>query len=461
VDVCRPQARQVRPSWNSELICRILAEARAPALGRIPEFPHKFIDFGCSEVAMPGRSITMLTTDRAVDRRILLEADALEADGWTVAILAPPGQPDDSRVTRVARPNAADAPAPNPVAGRAGSVLRRAVSSQWPLISRVRAVVTHHVVNPEPFQRRLMLPAALARSADIIVAHDLPMLPTAAAAARHHSAKLVYDSHELYCEQEFGRRIRRSWSEIERRHIGHCDAVITINPSIAAELQRRYRLDRVHVVQNAERAGARPPANERLFHTAFGLHAAAIVVLFQGGLSAHRHLDSLIDAMDHVAAPAVHLVLLGDGPIKGWLLRRARRSPSRSRIHFHPAVPQRDLPRFTAAADIGIIPYQATCLNNLYCTPNKLFEFVAAGVPIIATDLPELKRVVAGHGLGMISDTSTPRSIASAIDEFVRDEARMRACRVNALAARRQLNWETESKVLVEIYRALERVPLR
>jgi glycosyltransferase involved in cell wall biosynthesis len=124
-------------------------------------------------------------------------------------------------------------------------------------------------------------------------------------------------------------------------------------------------------------------------------------------------------------------------------------------------VPQRDLPRFTAAADIGIIPYQATCLNNLYCTPNKLFEFVAAGVPIIATDLPELKRVVAGHGLGMISDTSTPRSIASAIDEFVRDEARMRACRVNALAARRQLNWETESKVLVEIYRALERVPLR
>src|SRR5581483_7458880 len=90
------------------------------------------------------------------------------------------------------------------------------------------------------FQAPAIIPA--------IMAHDLPVLPAAVAAAKHHGARLVYDSHELYCEQEFEPQLQRMWSAIERRVIGACDTVITVNRSIAGELKRRYDLRNVDVV---------------------------------------------------------------------------------------------------------------------------------------------------------------------------------------------------------------------
>jgi glycosyltransferase involved in cell wall biosynthesis len=404
---------------------------------------------------MSSPTILMLTADRVIDRRILLQAHSLTSDGWTVTILAPPG-PEAEGCPAVVRVGAAGAGQGKRAAGMA-QLLHRLASRDGACMSRLRGLVAHHLVNPEPLRRRLMLPAALERPADVIVAHDLPMLPTAALAARHHGARLVYDSHELYSEQEFSGRVRRSWANLERQYIGACDAVITINASIADELRRRYGLDRVEVVQNAERASPDPPRNDRRFHRAFGLAASVNVVLFQGGLSAHRHLEALVDAMGYVAAPTVHLVLLGDGPLRHRLGRRAQRSRARARIHFHPAVGQAELLTYTASADVGVIPYQATCLNNLYCTPNKLFEYIAAGIPIIATDLPELRRAVHDNAIGLVTNTSTPSGIAKAIDDLVGDAAKIAALRANAAAARGRLNWEVESKILIEVYRRLRR----
>lgn len=399
----------------------------------------------------------MLTTDQAIDRRILLEAEALAADGWEVSILAMPGSgPEDPRVVRVGADGTPSPARTEWAILRLYRFLRRFGAMNGPWANKLKSAVWRHLISPDEFARKIMLPEALRRHADVVIAHDLPILPTALAAASHHGAKLVYDSHELYCEQELEPRLQRMWSDIERRTIGACDAVITVNPSIARELERRYGLKRVDVVQNADRADGPAPPKGRLFHRAFNLDAAAVVVLFQGGILAGRNLESLIDAMRFVAAPSIHLVLLGDGALAKELSQRAVAAGVAGRVHHHPAVAQADLLRYTASADVGIIPYQATCLNNLYCTPNKLFEFIAAAVPMLATDLPELRRLVAGNDIGLMMDASSPRAIARALDGIVAGTSNLAQLRLNVIEARRRLNWAEESKILVEIMRRLK-----
>jgi glycosyltransferase involved in cell wall biosynthesis len=157
-----------------------------------------------------------------------------------------------------------------------------------------------------------------------------------------------------------------------------------------------------------------------------------------------------------VTVPALHLVFLGDGALKSRLARRAETVGVGGRVHFHPAVAQGDLLRHTASADLGIIPYQATCLNNLYCTPNKLFEFIAAAVPVLATDLPELRRLIAGNHIGLMMDSASPQAIARTLDGIVADQARREQLRGNVIDARSRLNWAAEGKILVDIFRRLK-----
>jgi glycosyltransferase involved in cell wall biosynthesis len=401
--------------------------------------------------------ILMLTTDQAIDRRILLEADALTGDGWEVTILAMPGSgPDPPNVVRIGTNGRVKSLQKEWTILALYRFARRLVSMNGAWAGRARSMVWRHWISPDEFARRLMLPEALRYPADVVVAHDLPILPTAVETAKYHGAKLVYDSHELYCEQEFEQPLQHMWSAVETRTIGACDAVITVNPSIARELTTRYGPARVEVVQNAERADGPAPAKGRLFHQAFGLDAAAVVVLFQGGLIAGRNLETLVDAMAFVTTPAVHLVFLGNGALARRLSRRAKERKVNGRVHFHPSVAQDGLLRYTASADVGVIPYQPTCLNNLYCTPNKLFEYIAAAVPIIASDLPELRRLVAGNDIGLMIDTSSPAAIAHAIDNLTADVVRLGRLRANIEEARKRLNWAAESKTLVDIFRRLK-----
>jgi len=138
------------------------------------------------------------------------------------------------------------------------------------------------------------------------------MLPAATQLAEACGARLVYDSHELYSEQEFSVREKRRWAEIEAKYIGACDVLIAVNQSIATELEQRYGVSGVRVIYNAERT-RQAPAVTRKLHQTFGLPADKKIVLLQGGLSAGHNLEVLVDAMRYVQNPSVVLVVLGDG----------------------------------------------------------------------------------------------------------------------------------------------------
>ena len=402
----------------------------------------------------------MFTRDQQIDRRILYEADALEADGWSVSIFAVPRGdstgPEDRRVIRIGGGEASagwsSGTGPLLKAYRwLGRILP--VNNRWIMALRAIALSLYRG-GADAFVVKLFERAIAESVADVYVAHDLPMLPVAVAAVDRHGGRLVYDSHELFAEQELTSVERRLWRRLEARLIRRCDLVITINPSIARELEGRYGIGPVAVVHNAERVEQELPRGRRL-HERLGLPEAARVLLYQGGLSEGRNLDTVVRMIPLLRSPALHVVFLGDGLLAGSLARLAANLGVSERIHLLPAVPQAKLLGFTTSADAGLIPYRANCLNTYYCTPNKLFEFIAAGVPIIATDLPELRRLVVDNGIGLVGDTDTPEALARLVDAMFEEPGGPGRFADALRAAGKRINWQVEGVKLIEMYRRL------
>jgi glycosyltransferase involved in cell wall biosynthesis len=401
-----------------------------------------------------GKSVVIVSNDREIDRRIVLMADTVEAAGWQVTIVAMPtgdeSQRDDRRVVRLNLQRS------NTVRARSATLyrgLRRVVPASAANLMRYLAL--RFVADPERYFFNLYSGVLSTMKPDVFVAVDLPVLGVTRWAAENAGALLVYDSHELFAEQDQSAWENARWRQIEEKHIRSCDAVITVNQSIARELERRYSLPAVNVVYNAVRL-PQVLVQSKIFHRLYDLSPGDKIVLLQGGLSPGRNLEALVEAMRFVSGSIVHLVILGNGEMLERLKAITNRFDLLKRVHFHPAVPQDMLLSFTAAADIGVIPYQATCMNNLFCTPNKLFEYITAGVPILANDLPEIRRIVAGHDIGQVADLGGAKKIAALIDDCFKCESRLAHWRSNLQSVREILSWQQEEKTVLKIFDALQ-----
>lgn len=290
--------------------------------------------------------------------------------------------------------------------------------------------------------------------ADVVVAHDLPALRAGVALAEHWDVPLVYDAHELYSEQvTFTRRQKWICNTREKHFIGRADVVFTVNQSIAEEMGRRYGIKTPRVLLNAGEQPKLPmpevgpdPIRSRL-----NLPKDKRIVLLQGGLSPHRNIETLASAAKHLRASDAVVVILGSGSIESELSEIGRRDGTLgSRLFLLPAVPQDQLIAYSAGADLGVIPYPAVDLNTRFCTPNKLFEYIAAGVPIAANDLPELRRYVKDTGFGEVGNTSTPGELAALIDRMLATPGMLEACRARIAEHGRRFSWDTEGQGYLE-----------
>jgi glycosyltransferase involved in cell wall biosynthesis len=286
--------------------------------------------------------------------------------------------------------------------------------------------------------------------------HDLTGMVAARTAHARSGGWLVYDSHELFVAAGTVARLPSAvrWliGRLERSYVKRCDAVITVNDSIASALQRAYGV-RPMVVMNCPPVPSEQPAHSTSpLRTTLGLSDRP-VLLHHGGLSEGRGIEQTIDAMEHLSRD-VALVILGNGSMTTAIRERAARSGGR--IHHHPAVPVSELLDWVAGADVGVIAFQPVEENNVLATPNKLFECFAAGVPVVVSNFPEMSRIVNGHGVGRTCDPRDPRSIASAAAAILSGGRRAwaEACRRAALD---RFSWEQQAQRLFEVYDDLPR----
>ena len=427
--------------------------------------------------------ILMLTDDRVIDRRILQEAESLIDRGHEVILIAAAqdGQtahewagrvkveriPDDVRVPSRRHPlltlGSACVVMALSEAPRLRRLLRGPLKCLGALVKGPEALVRvlagrSRSAGPSSPLELAILDRVDQYRPDLIHAHDLPRLRVAVHAKRQAGVPLIYDAHELYPEINTLSPVdKRALERLEGRFARHCDRVITVNPFIAREMARRYAIPTPEVLFNAidRPEGFDPQHKPDRFRAELPIAPDKAILLYQGWMSATRGLQDLVNAMAHVP-DRVHLVMMGYGEARAELERIVRDRGLGRRVHFKDAVPVTELLWWTASADAGIIPYRPVDLNNYYCSPNKLFEFIQASLPLIVNDLPFLRQVVGQEGFGVVAPLDGAELIGLAISEMF-DPARggPGRFRPRLLARASEYNWTHEESRLLAIYRAL------
>jgi glycosyltransferase involved in cell wall biosynthesis len=303
------------------------------------------------------------------------------------------------------------------------------------------------------FTIRALGPALRAAGA-VYHAHDLINLQVAHDAARKLGARLVYDAHELFPEManRWVRLKRGSWRRLEGRLLPRADLSITVNELIADEMSRRYHVPPPLVVLNCPDPPADfdPDARYDRIREQLALLPERKIVLYQGWMSEGRGLENLVRSARLLPDGAV-IVFMGYGEYEATLREMARAEPEGS-VYFIPAVPQRDLLAYCASADVGVIPYQAVDLNNYYTSPNKLFDFIQAALPIVASDLPYLRKVIVGDRLGVVAKLDTPQAYASALNGLLARPDETAGVRANLRRVAPRYTWTAQGERLVEAY---------
>jgi glycosyltransferase involved in cell wall biosynthesis len=287
-------------------------------------------------------------------------------------------------------------------------------------------------------------------------AHNVHVAPAAWISSRLRRAKLIYDAHELYDEASGGLPLPQVTAPItraaERFMVRRSDAVFTTNVSRVEHLRERYGRESIEVLGNV------PLRVEEVVPLDPGYPSGGPIVLYQGGIYARERafretLEALADLAD------VHLVIIGFGREHDLhLVRRwADECGVAGRVHLLPPRSFDELVRTAAGASVGLVPIKANRTNHRLGDTNKLFEYLMAGLPVAASDLPEIRRVViqGDPPVGELFDPNSATSIAEAIRRVLSDPAYERRREEARRLALKQFNWEIEERRLVGVYRTV------
>jgi glycosyltransferase involved in cell wall biosynthesis len=410
-------------------------------------------------------AMVTLSTVRG-DSRVIEEARALGARGLQVVVLSPrlssvqqPAPADGGGVrfvelgardwlaagrqrgVRRRDPEAADraigvsageaASAAHPVHGILGRIReqRRAAGVRGVVAVAVQSVRAR--VRSRAFARTAA--ASVRRLGPAVVhCHDLPAAHWAIDWAPP-GARIMYDAHEIYEElagmPDYRRARYRRW---QRDVAGRVDALIVANEGIGHYLRRQYpSLPEPVVVRNSHASIRREKAavGRGDIRSDLGIPESASLAVYIGGVTRFRGLATLVESIPFVPS-SWHVAVLGTGPLREPLMRRADAlSPdARTRLHWGDPVPPEVVVDYVSSATVGLILYEPVCLNHQVATPNKLWEFAAAGLPIVASALPALASEIRTHDLGVVvRDAADPRCIGDALASLTPDSIRKHA----------------------------------
>lgn len=317
--------------------------------------------------------------------------------------------------------------------------------------------------------------AALARGTrfDLVWANDYDTLWPALQIARATGARVVYDSHEIWLEtvnQFFPRdaplfkRVafkvivelcRLIGNRLEPRFARQADAVVTANESFAEVLSSRLGRSDVGVILNCPER--RPLERSNRLRKELGLGDEQQIVLYQGMMNPGRGLSELVESARYLQSD-VRLVLLGGGMLLPSLRQRAKELNLEDRVLFPGPVAQAELHQWTESSDLGVLVLDPINLSKRLALANKIFEYMGAGVPILATDLPENRRILDRCDCGWLISDWSPPSLAAHIMRLLAqpDERRRRAANGRRWVEERY-NWEVESAKVIDTVRPLLR----
>lgn len=285
---------------------------------------------------------------------------------------------------------------------------------------------------------------------DCLLSNDLDTLLPSFLISKIKRTKLIYDSHEYFTEvPELVSRpkVQKVWRSIEEFVLPKMKEMITVNESIANLFREKYGI-KVHVIRNIPMRKMLPePADKESLNLPDDKH---ILILQGSGINIHRGSEELVDAMRYL--DDCMLLIIGGGDVLPILKQKVAENHWEDRARFFPRMPYKEMMAITRLAELGFTLDKPNNLNYLFSLPNKLFDYVQANVPIVASHLPEIERVIKDYNIGTFIEEHNPEHIAEKIRETLSDEETLETWKNNLNFAAQELCWENEEQILIKIY---------
>lgn len=290
----------------------------------------------------------------------------------------------------------------------------------------------------------------LFHKAHLLLSNDLDTALPNYFISRLKGVKMIYDSHEYFTETPelvHRPRVQRVWKRIEGFVVPKLKEMITVCDSIAELFEQKYGV-RCHVVRNIPPRAALPPQGDK---KALGLPEDKHLLVLQGsGINIQRGAEELVESMQYL--DDCYLMVIGGGDVLPVLKQMVADLHIEDRVRFLPRMPYQQMMAYTQLAELGFILDKDTNLNYRFCLPNKLFDFIQAGVPIVSSNLVEVGKIIKKYNIGLFIPDHDPKSIAATVKDGLSDPLRREVWKNGLARAAEDLCWEKESQMLSEIY---------
>lgn len=317
---------------------------------------------------------------------------------------------------------------------------------------------------------------------DAIHVHDANMLPLGSYLSKIHFSKLIYDSHEywratfdtwlntLIQSENKNKKIIKSIREVkqfiqfEEKVLKKCTALISVSQPITQKLLDVSNNPKIPFITLRNICESSEAKKQQNFHQHFSLPENTKILLYQGGITPIRGIPELLKMMETLERSDVVLILMGNigkAYKEEFTSTVSRIFQEKRNVYYKEAVPSEELLSWTASADLGIHPILNHNLNHYYCLPNKVFEYLQAGLPQVVSDLPELGGLVKKYGIGFTFEPGNIEDMKRKVEAFFSGDYEQEQLATAIEQAKQVLNWETEQKKLIKLYDRVLPLPKR
>lgn len=256
---------------------------------------------------------------------------------------------------------------------------------------------------------------------------------------------LIYDAHELESEKsglnKWGKTIS---SVVEKFLIKRVNKVIVVSPSIDRWYRHKYGICNVITIRNTPELLNRV-GRQDVFNRKFGIPGDSMIFIYQGAVNKGRGIEKLLNIFSKFSFDK-HLVIMGYGPLVEIVKEFEKKN---SNIHFLDAVHPSEIFFYTEGADVGLSIIENISLSYYYCLPNKLFEYLHSGLPVLVSDFPDMSEVVNQFDCGWTTEISE-KELTHTLNNISRDALLMKIKGV--VNVQHEINWQKESGLLFDAF---------
>lgn len=282
----------------------------------------------------------------------------------------------------------------------------------------------------------------------LLVSCDLDTLPANYLASVLRRCPLVYDSHEYFTEvPELQNRkfVRNFWLRIEKFILPKLKYAYTVSESIAKEYTEKYKVE-FKVIRNLplkiKNTDVYPLPEDIL---------SKKKILYQGAVNMGRGLELMIEVVKELDRDVI-FIIAGDGDLYNMLLKKVQKEELTQKVFFTGRIPHEKLADLTCQADMGISLEENTGKSYRYALPNKLFDYIQAEIPVMVSDLPEMRKIVEEYNIGVVNKINDKKAVKETIEYILYNDEAKRLWKKNLAKASTELIWEKEKIRLIEIF---------